>query len=111
MKQFILLACMISISVWGSVADAASVNDAEIKMNNQSCGHAKAGRVVVLRNKLDNKSIKVTVETKAESAGPGYPKTSQSVHNLPAGGSKNLGCSRGKYTPYPNYKFKVLGVE
>ncbi len=109
--KILILCGFVTFFGLGSFAYAASVSDAEIKMNNQSCGHAKAGRVVVLKNKLTNKSIKVTVETRMESSGPGYPKVSQSVHSLPPGGSKNLGCSRGKYMPYPNYKFKVLGVE
>ena len=94
MRLLHIISSLLITAAFSSVAWAASLGDAEIKLSGESCGHAKAGRVAELRNKLTSKSIKVTVETRMDSAGsPGYPKTSQRVVSLPAGGSKILGCS------------------
>lgn len=83
-----------------------------IKADNTKCGHAKAGRVARLINGDSSQRVRVTVETRKMATGyPDYPKVSEDVYVLAAGGSQALGCTRGKYRPYPTIEYTILGEE
>ena len=74
-----------------------------------TCGFANAGQIVWLQNNLFDKPVRVTV--RVMWAQGGNNGQFDEVHELPAGGKKQLRCSRDSTFDGRTYQHYVVGVQ
>jgi hypothetical protein len=105
-----LILCGVAAALFGAPRSVPAQDPSCAHLRDgEHCGVANSGHLVFAVNGRTDKKIRVTVRESWE--GGGQSGTTDSTHELSAGGEKQVGCTLGSAAPFFRSSYAIIGCE